>query len=131
VPAAGGEQNLQLPLRAAHSLPLPTRGGSSGGAGAAFSRDGTGDVPLRAVQALDGRDRTRGHPERDRWPEGGTRLRRGWTHFEAPTGAVQAILQDERNVGPLLRHALDPDEVARVDRDGRKTLVVLRVPARP
>lgn len=52
-----------------------------------------------------------------------------WVHASAPTEAERARLTGELGVPEsFLAHALDLDEVARLDREGGVTLVMLRVP---
>lgn len=52
-----------------------------------------------------------------------------WVHASAPTEAERARLTEAYGVpASFLQHALDPDEVARLDREGDVTLVMLRVP---
>ncbi|MEW5739915.1 MAG: magnesium transporter CorA family protein [Myxococcota bacterium] len=52
----------------------------------------------------------------------------GWVHAEAPTPGELEALGAAGVSAVLLAHALDPDEVARVDHDGTSALVVVRVP---
>lgn len=50
-----------------------------------------------------------------------------WTHIEAPDETDRRGLADAGLPAELVEHALDGDEVPRVDRDGGHHLVVLRV----
>ena len=58
--------------------------------------------------------------------------RSGWVHVERPTEDELTRLRDDLRVpAEFLKHALDPDEVARVDRvEGGASLIMLREPCR-
>ena len=55
---------------------------------------------------------------------------RGWVHAESPSQAELDILQRSGIPGSLFPHALDKDELARVDYTDGVMLVVIRVPCR-
>jgi magnesium transporter len=56
---------------------------------------------------------------------------RGWFHVEHPTPTERAIIAQRLGVAEaFLDHALDVDEIARLDRLGDARLVVLRIPCK-
>jgi magnesium transporter len=53
-----------------------------------------------------------------------------WINMVDPNDAEIAYLQRELGIPPLfIEHALDIDELARVEKEGQTTLIVLRIPA--
>jgi magnesium transporter len=55
---------------------------------------------------------------------------KGWVHLAAPSEDELALVLARGLSGSLVGHALDVDEVARVDTDGETTLIVVRAPSR-
>lgn len=55
---------------------------------------------------------------------------RGWAHLSAPSDAEIELLRARGVPETLVTHALDIDEVSRIDREDDVTLVVVRVPRR-
>jgi len=63
----------------------------------------------------------------DRVPARGSE---NWINVVGPQAAEIAYLQSELGVPPpFIRHALDIDELARIEKEGQTTLIVLRIPA--
>jgi magnesium transporter len=55
---------------------------------------------------------------------------RNWINVADPNSAEIAYLQRELGIPPLfIKHALDIDELARIETEGQTTLIVLRIPA--